>query len=109
MTHEANKGEHYHDFAAHLNFGNHGVLRTNSRVDQEKAVITNQLVANAVILQTVADQTRIIQDLQREGYPFSVSDAKHLSPYLTRQLLRFGKFPVRCKTESFPDNVSLNP
>ena len=50
VTHEANKGEHYHEFAAHFNFGSHGVQRTNSRVDQEKAVI----------LQTVADQTRII-------------------------------------------------
>jgi TnpA family transposase len=109
VTHEANKAEHYHDFAAHLNFGSHGVLRTNSRVDQEKAVIANQLVANAVILQTVADQTRIIQDLKREGYPFNICDAKHLSPYLTRQILRFGKFPVRCKAELFPDNVSLDP
>jgi hypothetical protein len=41
-------------------------------VDQEKAVIANQLVANAVILQTVADQTRIVQDLRREGYPDNV-------------------------------------
>jgi hypothetical protein len=49
VTHEANKGEHYHDFAAHLNFGSHRVLRTNNRIDQEKAVIANQLVANAVI------------------------------------------------------------
>ena len=32
VTHEANKGEYYHDFAAHLNFGSHGVLRINSRV-----------------------------------------------------------------------------
>jgi hypothetical protein len=52
--------EHYHDFASHLNFASHGVLRTNSRVDQEKAMIANQLVANAVISQTVTDQTRII-------------------------------------------------
>ncbi len=109
VTHEANKGEHYHDFAAHLNFGSQGVLRTNSRVDQEKAVIANQLLANAVILQTVADQTRVIQQLKREGYPFDVNDAKHLSPFLTRHLLRFGKFPVRCETEPLPDNLRLDP
>ena len=66
-------------------------------------------MANAVILQSVADQTRIIQDLKREGHPFNGSDAKHLSPYLTRQILRFGKFPVRCKAEPFPDNVRLDP
>lgn len=109
VTHEANKGEHYHDFAAHLNIGSQGVLRTNSRVDQEKAVIANQLLANAVILQTVADQTRAIQQLKREGYPFDVNDAKHLSPFLTRHLLRFGKFQVRCATEPLPDSVQLDP
>ena len=54
-THEANKTEHFHDFAAHLNFGSHGILRTNSPVDQEKAVIANQLLANSVIAQTVVD------------------------------------------------------
>ena len=109
VTHEANKVEHYHDFASHLNFGSQGVLRTNSRVEQEKAMIANQLVANAVISQTVADQTRVIQQLKSEGYPFQLSDVKHLSPYLTRHLLRFGKFSVRCKSEPLPDNLSLNP
>ena len=73
-----------------------------------KPVLANQLVANAVILQTVADQTRVIQQLQREGYPFSVNDAKHLSPFLTRHLLRFGKFPVRCETEPLPDSLRLD-
>jgi TnpA family transposase len=109
VTHEANKGEHYHDFAAYLNFGSRGVLRTNSRVDQEKAVIANQLVANAVILQTVADQTRVIQQLKREGYPVSRSDAKHLSPLLTRHLLRFGKYPKYHQTEPLPDSRRLDP
>ena len=56
-------------------------------MDQGKAVIANQLVANSVIAQTVVDQTRVVQQLKREGYPFSLSDAKHLSPYLTRYLL----------------------
>jgi TnpA family transposase len=109
VTHEANKTEHFHDFAAHLNFGSHGILRTNSLVDQEKAVIANQLLANSIIAQTVVDQTRIIQQLRREGYPFSLSDAKHPSPYLTRHLLRFGKFATRCATEPLPDNLGLNP
>jgi TnpA family transposase len=109
VTHEANKTEHFHDFAAHLNIGSRGVLRTNSPVDQEKAVIANQLLANSVIAQTVVDQTRIIQQLKREGYPFALSDAKHLSPYLTRHLLRFGKFTTRCETEPLPENLGLDP
>jgi hypothetical protein len=39
----SNKTEHVHDFAAHLNFGSHGILRTNSLVGQEKAVIDYNL------------------------------------------------------------------
>jgi hypothetical protein len=35
-------------------------------------MIANQLVANAVISQTVADQTRVIQQQKREGYPFKL-------------------------------------
>ena len=109
FTYEANNVEHYHDFASHLNFGGQGVLRTNSRIDQEKGMIANQLVANVVISQTAADQTRVIQQLKSEGYPSELSDMKHLSPYLTRHRSRFGKFAVRCKTEPLPDNFSLQP
>jgi Tn3 transposase DDE domain len=53
--------------------------------------------------------TRIIQQLKLEGYPFALSDAKHLSPYLTRHLLRFGKFTTRCETEPLPENLGLDP
>jgi hypothetical protein len=75
-------------------------------------LIANQLLANSVIsviAQTVVDQTRIIQQLKREGYPFALSDAKHLSPYLTRHLLRFGKFAARCETAPLPENLGLDP
>jgi hypothetical protein len=85
------------------------MLDARDRVDQKKAMIANQLVANAVISQTVADQTRVIQQLKREGYPLKISDVKHLSPYLSRHLLRFGKFAVRCKTEPLPENLGLDP
>ena len=47
--------------------------------------------------------------LKREGYPFNVNDAKHLSPFLTRHLPRFGTFPVRCETEPLPDSRRLDP
>ncbi len=34
----------------------------------------NQLVANAVMLQTVADQTRVLQELHQEDYATHVDD-----------------------------------
>lgn len=57
LTHEANKGEHYHDFAAHLNAGTQAVLHTNSRVEgRDRQPAARQYV----ILQTQAYSTRAI-------------------------------------------------
>jgi hypothetical protein len=33
------------------------LLRSNERADQEKAIVYNELIANAVALQNVVDQT----------------------------------------------------
>ena len=56
-----------------------------------------------------SQQTRMSQQLKREGYPFTLSDAKHLSSYVTRHLLRFGKFALRCETDPLPENLRLDP
>ena len=102
VTDASNKVESFHQFSSHLSFGSHGVLRTNEPNEQEKAVIYNQLVANAVMLQTVADQTRILQDLHNEGYPVDSADLAYLSPYVTEQLKRFGEYSTRYETEPPP-------
>jgi len=60
------KIERHHRFAKHLAFGEHGLLRSNDPDDQEKAIVYNELVANAVVLQTVVDQTQAIHALSAE-------------------------------------------
>jgi hypothetical protein len=40
--------ERNHQFSNFLNFGGEGGLKTNNPADQEKAIVYNQLVANAV-------------------------------------------------------------
>lgn len=62
----------------------------------------NERVANAVMLQTVADQTWILQDLQVEGHPVNTADIAYLSPYVTEQLKRFGEYSTRYETEPPP-------
>jgi TnpA family transposase len=42
------KIERHHKFAKHLAFGGEGLFRTNDPADQEKAIVYNELVANAV-------------------------------------------------------------
>jgi hypothetical protein len=54
------KIERHHRFAKYLAFGLEGLLRTNDPADQEKGIVYNELVANAVALQNVVDQTQVL-------------------------------------------------
>ena len=103
----ANKVETFHEFSGYLNFGSQGVLRTNNPDEQEKITVYNQLVANAVMLQTVTDQTRVLHELHQEGYAINEEDLKFLSPYVTRNLKRFEEYDTRYKTEPLPEIKGL--
>lgn len=49
----SNKVEFFHAFSDHLRFENHSVLRSNKPEEYEKAIVYNELVANAVMVQAV--------------------------------------------------------
>jgi TnpA family transposase len=96
------KIERHHRFAKHLCFGGEGYLRTNDPADQEKAIVYNELVANAVALQNVVDQTRALHALKSEGAPICHADLAFLSPYPTSHLKRFGDYPTDLVPEPLP-------
>jgi len=96
------KVERSHQFSKYLNFGGEGGLRTNNPADQEKAIVYNELVANAVALQTVADQTRALHTLRERGIAISTEDLAHFSPYPTSRVKRFGEYPTMVNTEPMP-------
>jgi hypothetical protein len=87
-----------HQFAKYLNFGGEGRLKTNSPADQEKAIVYNELVANAVALQTVADQTEALHQLRRQGIEIPMEDLTYFSAYPTSKVKRFGEYPARIRT-----------
>jgi Tn3 transposase DDE domain-containing protein len=93
------KIERHHRFAKHLAFGGEGLLQSNDPADQEKAIIYNELVANAVVLQNVVDQTQTLHALKSEGVAIEPADLPYLSPYATRNLKRFGDYPTELKPE----------
>ena len=107
ITDGANKVETFHEFSDFLNFGSRGVLKTNDPNEQEKFAVYNQLVANAVMLQNVVDQTRVLHELHQEGYPINKGDVAFMSPYVTRNLNRFGDYPTWYETEPAPTNRGL--
>lgn len=107
VTSGANKVETFHEFSGHLRFGTDGTLRTNDPDEQEKAIVYNELVANAVMLQTMTDQTRALHDLSDEGHDVDPQDLAYLSPYVTRHLKRFGEYPTHHVAESLPSTRQL--
>jgi hypothetical protein len=101
------KIERHHKFAKHLAFGGDGLFRTNDPADQEKAIVYNELVANAVALQTVVDQTRALHALKSNGVRIDPADLAFLSPYPTSKLKRFGDYPTNLMPEAMPITTTL--
>ena len=101
------KIERHHRFAKRLAFGGEGLLQSNDPADQEKAIIYNELLANAVALQNVVDQTQALHALKFEGVAIEPADLPYLSPYATRTLKRFGDYPTQLKPEPAPQLRAL--
>jgi TnpA family transposase len=101
------KIERHHKFAKHLAFGGDGLFRTNDPADQEKAIVYNELVANAVALQTVVDQTQALHALKSAGVRIDLADLAFLSPYPTSKLKRFGDYPTNLIPEAMPITTTL--
>lgn len=87
-----NKVEAYNGFSKWSFFGGEGVIAENDPEEQEKRIKYKDLVANIIIFQNVVDMTRVIRELQGEGYEISRDDLAALSPYLTRHIKRFGDY-----------------
>ena len=101
------KIERHHKFAKHLAFGAGGHLRSNNPADQEKAIVYNELVTNAVALQNVVDQTQALHMLKAEGVSIRPADLAFLSPYATSKLKRFGDYPTDLTPEGMPTRMTL--
>jgi Tn3 transposase DDE domain len=68
VTETTNKIESYDGFAKWISFGGEGVIAENDPDEQQKRLRYNDLVAGAVILQNTVDITRILTQLEREGW-----------------------------------------
>jgi hypothetical protein len=64
-------------------------------------------VANAVALQTVADQTEALHELRRQGIEIPTEDLTYFSRYPRSKVKRFGEYPARIRVEARPPNRKL--
>ncbi len=66
----------------------------------------NNLVSNAVILQSVADITYIIKKLLANRVKFTKSDISALGPYITKHIKRFGDYVI--DLQNIPKSIDMS-
>jgi len=89
---ETTKIESYHNFIDWTWFGGDNTIISGDPIEQEKQIKYLDLVANAIMLQNVADMTDILYQLKQEGIEITRGMVVHLSPYLTEHIKRFGDY-----------------
>jgi len=87
-----NKSERFNQFTQWVAFGNKGVVTENDRVEQKKRIKYNHLVANCLIFHNVYAMTQALHKMAQEGVALSEEALRHLSPYLTEHVNRFGVY-----------------
>jgi hypothetical protein len=106
------KIEAYHRFSDWIFFGGEGVLPSRDPVEYEKRIKYKDLIANAIMLQNVADMTDVLNEMVQEGYVVTAEVAATFSPYLTEHIKRFGEYVIDTETIPSPlqpDKPFLTP
>ncbi|MDB0543289.1 Tn3 family transposase [Ralstonia solanacearum] len=93
ITATTNKVESYNGFAKWFSFGG-DVLPVNDPDQQQKRLRYNDLMASAAILQNTVDMMQALRSMVKEGIQVNPDDIRFLSPYLTSNLKRFGKYEL---------------
>lgn len=89
---ETNKSEQYNGFLKWIFFCNHGVIEENLKMQQDKIIKYSHLLSNMLILYNTNEMTRIIEELQQEGFEFDLEDLAALAPYHYGHLNRLGSY-----------------
>jgi TnpA family transposase len=95
------KVESFNAFCDWIAFGGH-VVTSADPVEQEKRIKYRSLVANIVMLQNVADLTKVLNHMVAEGQHVTLTLAQTLSPYMTENNKRFGQFILDMKAAAEP-------
>jgi Tn3 transposase DDE domain len=72
-------------------------MAENDPEEMQKRVRYTDIVANALMVQNVADLTKALQTLEQRGYPIKSEDVEHLSVYMTEHLQRFGDYTLKMR------------
>jgi TnpA family transposase len=98
---ETTKVESYNDFLDWIGFGG-PIIKSGDPEEQLKQVKYMDLVANAVMLNNVADMTAALTDMMTEGQTVNALQVSRLSPYWREHIRRFGQYFLDMEEELPP-------
>lgn len=90
---ETTKIESYNDFLDWITFGG-PVIKSGDLVEQEKQLKYARLVANTIMLSNVADLTEVLSSVATDGHPVTAELVASTSPYMRKNIRRFGKYDL---------------
>jgi TnpA family transposase len=88
---ETTKVEAFNDFLDWVSFGG-PLIRSGDPVEQEKQLKYASLVANAIMLNNVADLNDVLSSMARDGHPVTPELVARVSPYTREHIRRFGQY-----------------
>jgi len=97
ITKTTNIAERYNQFCQWICFALGGFMAENDPEEQQKRVRYTDILANALMVQNVADLTKALETLEQGGYPINSEDVEHLSAYMTEHLQRFGDYTLKMR------------
>ena len=90
---ETTKIEAFNDFLDWVTFGG-PVTRSGDPVEQEEQLKYASLVANTIMLSTVADLTTVLSDMYAAGHPVTSALVAGISSYTRGHILRSGQYAL---------------
>jgi TnpA family transposase len=103
---ETTKIESFNDFLDWITFGG-PIIKSGDPVEQEKQLKYATLVANAIMLSNVADLSEVLSSMANAGHPVTAELAASTSPYMRKNLRRFGKYGL--DMDDMPDPLVPKP
>jgi hypothetical protein len=88
---ETTKIESFNDFLDWITFGG-PIIKSGDPVEQEKQLKYATLVANSIMLSNVSDLSEVLSSMSNDGHPVTAELAAATSPYMRKNIRRFGKY-----------------
>lgn len=102
------RSEEFNDFIDWITFGKDNIIHENNSKIQQKIIAFGRMVANVVMLHTVANTTNVLNELSAEGIEYSKDDLSVLSAYFRENINRYGVFELSRLKKTMPLEFAIN-